>query len=559
MVIIINTASSDLNPELLMVCKIDSPFIDFKKTRSALKKDLSFSVDSFEFAHAGLVLLVNNKQIINLHVSKKSPGDEQESSSLNYDRYLDKFRLDNNSTELMETLKPSAMTTIPLILRACDPVSKMEIGVFNASTETGQNFLNKATSLGIHIVNIIQESVFGQQKDRNLRKLSVLLETVCTISSTLNPNQILHVVSQLTADLFNARCAIFLFKETDQTIIPAVGVGSFDKDLKKKFRAQKGLTPYPAFIRAMKEKQPVILTPDDTESSFPPEIMRNFSYAWVLLIPLLSNSGILGIMQVDRPIETNGFSQEDVAIFSAIAKETSIAMENTRLIVTLEKKEKLLQQLFEKLICAQEDERKRVASEIHDGVIQALLGIWYRVQRLATTNSSDGTSDGELIKIQELLGQQIQEIRRIVYNLRPVVLDQYGLGPALRALIGTLQEDSDINFELIQKGSDQALPANFELTIYRVIQELLTNALKHSQATRIQVILNNNEKNIEFIVKDNGTGFNPAFYNRDNPFGNLGLANIHERIVLLGGTCKIDSQLGWGTTVTVQVPNPHAN
>ncbi|MDD3653213.1 MAG: GAF domain-containing sensor histidine kinase [Desulfotomaculaceae bacterium] len=559
----INTVSNNHeSPELLMVCKIDSPLINLNKTRSELEKVLSFSVDSFEFSHAGLILYINNNQITNLHVSRKGLDEDLPANSSYYNKYLDEFRLHNNSANIanvIDSLKPSAITTIPLILRASDPVSIMEICVFNASRASAQNFLNKATSLGIHIVNIIQESAFGRQEDRNLRRLSVLLETICTISSTLNLNQILHVVSQLAADLFNARCAIFFFKETDQTIIPAVGVGSFDKALKRKFKAQKGLTPYPAYIKVMKEKQPVILTPDDTESSFPSEIMEDFSYAWVLLIPLLSKSGILGIMQVDRPIETNGFSQEDVAIFSAIAKEASIAMENTRLFEALAQKEKLLQQLLEKLIRAQEDERKRVASEIHDGAIQALLGIWYRIQRLATSNSSDDTSKEEFLKIQDLLGQQIQEIRRIVHNLRPVVLDTYGLGPALRAMINTLQEDNDIEFELTQKILSQSLPANFELTIYRIIQELLTNVIKHSHATRVQVILQSDEENTELVVKDNGIGFNAAINNRDNPFGNLGLANIHERIVLLGGTCKIESKLGWGTTVTVHVPTSHTN
>lgn len=559
-VIKINTVSNKHEfPELLMVCKIDSPLIDFTKTNTALKKALSFSVDSFEFSHVGLILYVNNKQITSLQVSKKGLGGDLPANSTYYYQYLNEFRLDNNSADILDLLKPSAITTIPLILSASDPVSAMEICVFNASRSSAQNFLNKATSLGIHIVNIIQESAFGRQEDRNLRRLSVLLETICAISSTLNLNQILHVVSQLTADLFNARVAIFFFTKTDQTIIPAVGVGSFDKALKRKFRAQKGLTPYPAFIKAIKEKQPVILTPDDIESSFPLEIIRDFSYAWVLLIPLFSKGEIHGIIQVDRPIETNGFSQEDVAVFSAIAKETSIAMENTRLFETLAQKEKLLHQLLEKLICAQEDERKRVASEIHDGAIQALLGIWYRIQRLATSGGSEDTSKEELLKIQNLLGQQIQEIRRIVYNLRPVVLDTHGLGPALRAMISTLQEDNDIDFELIQETSNQLLTANFELTIYRIIQELLTNVIKHSQATRAQVNLKIDKENTKLVVKDNGIGFNPAFNNQSKPFGNLGLANIHERIVLLGGTCKIESTLGWSTTVTIHVPTPRVN
>ncbi|MCG9966522.1 GAF domain-containing sensor histidine kinase [Pelotomaculum terephthalicicum JT] len=560
MVIRLSMAESNVeHPELLMVCKINSSFNNIKKTCPAIKEALSFSVDSFEFTHAGLILYINNKQTACLQVSRKGLCEKQPATGNFYKKYMEQFGASHNPAERMASLQPSSFTTIPVILRACDPASKMEIGVFSASPATAQNYLNKATSLGIHIINIIQDSVFGRQKDRNLRKLSILLETVGTISSSLNLNQILHIVSQITADLFHARCAIFLFNETDQTIIPAVGVGSFDKKLKKKFRAQKGLAPYPAFIKAMRDQQPVMLTPDNIEKGFPPEIIKNFSYARVLLIPLISKNNMLGIMQVDRPAQDKQFDHEEVAIFSAIAKETSIAMENTRLVDTLAKKEKLLQQLLEKLICAQEDERKRVASEIHDGAIQALLGIWYRVQLLAISTSADDNNKNELFKIQDLLGQQIQEIRRIVYNLRPVMLDTYGLGPALRALIRTLQEESQIDFELVMKNQKQSLPANFELTLYRIVQELLANVIKHSQATRVHVTLANDENNTVLVVKDNGIGFNLTPPSRDDLYGHLGLANIQERLTLLGGTFKIDSQLGWGTTVTVYVPTPLAN
>lgn len=547
------------HPELLMVCKINSKFKNIEKTCPAIKNALSFSVDSFEFAHAGLILYINNKQTACLHVSRKDLRKTRPAPGMIFNKYMNEFGANGSPAATMASLQPSSFTTIPVIMRTYDPASKMEIGVFGASPVTAQNHLKKATTLGVHIVNIIQDAVFGRKKDQNSRKLSVLLETVCAISSTLNLNQILHIVSQITADLFNARCAIFLFKETDQTIIPVVGVGSFDKELKRKFKAQKGLAPYPAFIKAMREQQPVILSPDNIENGFPREIINNFSYARVLLVPLISKNNVLGIMQVDRPVHEKQFIQEEVAIFSAIANETLIAMENARLVDTLAKKEKLLQQLLEKLICAQEDERKRVASEIHDGAIQALLGIWYRIQLLAISGSNSDSNKEELLKIQDLLGQQIQEIRRIVYNLRPVMLDTYGLGPALRALVRTLQEESQINFELVMEDPVQPLPANFELTLYRIVQELLANVIKHSQATRVQVILTNEEDNIMLVVKDNGTGFNLTSVDRDNPYGNLGLASIHERITLLGGTCKLESQLGWGTTATIQVPFPLAN
>ncbi|MCL6635069.1 MAG: GAF domain-containing sensor histidine kinase [Peptococcaceae bacterium] len=543
--------------ELLLVCRVNSIKIS-KKTRGILRDVLKSAVNFFEFAHAGLILVVNEKIGFGFHVSRAAAGTEEQAAPIHYNRFLTGFPEGGSQSDFLPSLQPSAYTTIPVVLSARDPVGTMEIALFDAPAIATQNLLKKATPLGRHVASIIQESVFSRQKDRTFRKLSVWLETVSTINSTLNLNQVLHVVAQLTADLFNARCAIFLFEENDRTIIPAVAVGSFDQDLKKKFKAQKGMPLFPAFKMLMKDREPVVFTPENIESGMPREIIEDFSYSWVAMVPLVSKSNFLGVMQVDRPLEAKGFDQEEVAIISAIARETSIAMENARLVEALAQKEKILQQLLEKSISSQEDERKRVASEIHDGVIQAMLGIWYRMQNLSTSGCDLKEMKKELVRLKDMLGEQISDIRKIVYNLRPVILDTYGLGPAIRALLRTLQEESKIQFELAIEGPNKRLPANFEVTLYRIIQELLANVVKHAQATRCQVMLINGQETTVLVVKDNGVGFAPSRPARDRPYGNLGLASIRERILLLEGSCKVESRLGWGTEVTITVPTPSA-
>jgi len=517
-------------------------------------------VDFFEFSHAALVLLVNGKILTCMQAAdaneSDNESDECKQKSLYYCRYLKDIHGNGGKIDSLPSLYPSACTTIPVVLRAHDPVGTMEIAVFNAPAANVQNLLDKGIPLGRHVANIIQESVFSRQKDRELRKLSVWLETVSTINSTLNIKQVLHIVAQLTADLFNARCAIYLFSETDRDFIPTVAVGSYDQKLRKKFKAQKGMAQFPAFLTMLKDHQPVILTPENIENGMPREVIDAFSYAWVVMLPLVFKSEMMGVMQVDKPLESNGFTQEDIAIISALARETSIAMENTRLIEDLAKKEKILQQLLKKSISTQEDERKRIASEIHDGVIQAMLGIWYRLQNF--TNRTCGLQEiaTEMEKIKNQLEQQIKDIRNIVYNLRPILLDNYGLGPAIRILLTTLQEQSKINLELVIDGPSQRLPPDFELTLYRIVQELLANVIKHSQATKAQVIIINSQDKTVLVVKDNGVGFNTSRIIQNMQYGNLGLASIQERILLLGGTCKVESRIGWGTTVTISVNTP---
>lgn len=239
--------------ELLLVGRINSTLKLSKKTRSTLLEVLQTAVDFFEFSHASLILVVNGKMLNSLQVTSKRADGDCKTKSPHYCRFLKDLNESDNRIFPLYSLHPSACTTIPVVLRAYDPVGTMEIAVFNAPLEIAQNLLNKVIPLGRHMANVIQDSVFSRQKDRAFRKLSVWLETVSTISPTLNLNQVLHIVTQLTADLFNARCAIFLFNETDRTFIPAVAVGSYDQELKKKFKAQKGMAPFPAFLKVLKE------------------------------------------------------------------------------------------------------------------------------------------------------------------------------------------------------------------------------------------------------------------------------------------------------------------
>lgn len=551
-------AVNEQYPALILVCRISSSFKASKKIRTTLQNVLQSSVDYFDFWYACLVLLSGERlpafwQALKNHPDSARLGEESFYTKLRYD-----IKRCHPKGDFLASLRPVASTTIPVVLRAGDPIGTMEIGLLGANPETAANLLNKAISISRHLADIIQESFFSKQKDRNLRKLSVWLETVSTISSTLDINQVLHVVAQLTADLFAARCCIFLLNERDQTLIPAVAVGSYDPVLKKKWKALKGHPPFPAIMNLISTRQPIILTPADIENSMPREMIEEFSYAWVVMAPITFKGKVIGVMQVDRPIQGNAFDREEIAIISAISRETAIAIENAKLIEELAQKEQLLHQLFSKLICAQEDERKRVASEIHDGVIQALLGIWYRLQHFTGESfSGQENINDELVRLKDLLGQQIQNIRQIVYNLRPIMLDTYGLGPAIRALLRNLQEENKIQTELALEGSNQRLPPNLEMTFYRILQELLNNVVRHSQATKVQVMFISGQEQTVLAVKDNGTGFDPSRIARLNtPANHLGLASIQERVLLLGGTCQVDSRLGWGTTVTIQVPTP---
>ncbi len=546
-------------PELIMVCRVSSSFDFVGEVEVLLQNTLQASVDHFDFSRATLLIARKGKKPVCRHASKND-GSTSRSSVACPDRCRRLSELfqqaDNKNREnVLDRFSPVISTSLPVFLEAGDPVGTMEIGIFNTDSQNGRYMLAKAVSIGRHMADIIQESLFQRQKDRHLRKLALWLEMVNTISSTLDIRQVLHVVAQLTADLFAAKSCIYLIDESEQTLIPKVAVGSYDPVLKKKFKALKGKKIFPGIKKAIKTGLPVVVTPRNNTRYLTREIIDDFAYGWVVLAPILSKGKTIGIMQVDRPPEAKGFDSEEVEFIFAIARATAVALENASLIDELGQKEQLLHQLVNKLITAQEDERKLIAADLHDGIIQSLIAIWYRLQRISAEETPEPLScKSEIADLTNILNGQIQEIRRILYDLRPIVLDNYGLVPAVEAHVNNIAENNNLPIDLIVKGENQRLASKTEVALYRITQEALTNVVKHSGATKVKVRLDIGDKYVELSVEDNGSGIDTDSTDARQSQNRLGLAGIQERALLIGGSCLIESNPGQGTVISVKIP-----
>ena len=203
---------------------------------------------------------------------------------------------------------------------------------------------------------------------------------------------------------------------------------------------------------------------------------------------------------------------------------------------------------------AQEEERKRIARELHDDTIQYMVVLARQLDELAS--SSKGLSDEERLHLENLR-QQINSImegvRRLSHDLRPATLDRLGLLPALEWLAS--QVPSGVSVEVKAYGTERRLPAEVELVLFRIAQEALSNVRRHSQATKAEVKVEFEDKKARITVKDNGKGFAlPETMGDLVKAGRLGLAGMQERIQLLNGSLKIESETGRGTTVTVEAP-----
>jgi two-component system, NarL family, sensor histidine kinase DegS len=214
-----------------------------------------------------------------------------------------------------------------------------------------------------------------------------------------------------------------------------------------------------------------------------------------------------------------------------------------------------LRYYLQQLTMAQEEERKFIARELHDDLAQILGSLSRRVDNLLRKKHGFGPDEvAALDDIQTLLRQGQQSMQTFIQNLRPSLLDDLGLIPALRSLTKNLENTGGIAADFTVLGEERRLSGQVELSLFRIVQEALTNIKKHAQATEVHVAMVITAKGIDLTVRDNGNGFKPPDDMGELPrSGKLGLMGMKERVWLLGGIIKISSVPGRGTALTVHI------
>ena len=202
------------------------------------------------------------------------------------------------------------------------------------------------------------------------------------------------------------------------------------------------------------------------------------------------------------------------------------------------------------LIASQENERKRIAGELHDSLGQRLVVIKNRALLLLQRRDSLGAWSGEQVEaISAEVSDAVREVKEISYDLRPYRLDRLGLTKALHGMIETAADSSGIQFTTEIDNVDAVLPGQTEINFYRIVQECVNNILRHSQATHASIRIKRSAERLELRVDDNGRGFTPG----DAHHVGFGLAGIRERTQLLAGKLDLQSVTGRGTTVTIVI------
>jgi signal transduction histidine kinase len=274
-----------------------------------------------------------------------------------------------------------------------------------------------------------------------------------------------------------------------------------------------------------------------------------------LWLPLLERQRMIGLLILGDKKGKGGFSTEDLAILEVIARQAGIALQNIRLTGELRQQLRNVERLHQEVVRVREEERKYVARELHDQVIQDLIGLNYSLSELRTTEIHSRGRE-EIVRLQEQVRHVLEQVRRICGELRPPTLDSLGLVSAIRAHIRNWQTQNTPQVTLKVEGDEsQELPEEVALTLYRVMQEALVNVQKHAGASKVSIAVRLDPHQVLLTVEDNGQGFLlPLEWGTLLNDGHFGLVGLQERLEMVKGKLTIQSQPGKGTRLEAWVP-----
>jgi len=276
-----------------------------------------------------------------------------------------------------------------------------------------------------------------------------------------------------------------------------------------------------------------------------PEVHRDAARAFGartgLYVPLVLRERPIGVLVAHDKLGPDArFDSADLRLAEQFATRAAVAVDLSR---------RVARDALQRVVEGQETERRRLARELHDETGQALTSILLGLRAVEDAASPNDvtTAIGDL---RDLVVATLQDVRRLAVQLRPKALDDFGLVPAVERLTQTFSETSGVAVDLEAQLGDERLPTEVETTLYRVVQEGLTNVVKHADATRVSILLVRRHGSATAVIEDDGSGFEPG----TAPGGRLGLEGMRERAELHDGHLTVETSPGAGTTLVVEVP-----
>jgi signal transduction histidine kinase len=271
------------------------------------------------------------------------------------------------------------------------------------------------------------------------------------------------------------------------------------------------------------------------------EVSRQLAARTGMWVPLIARDQAIGVLEIhDKEGADPRFSHDDFRLAETFAARAAVAVELSQ---------RVARDAVRRVVQAQELERQRLARELHDETGQALTSILLGLKPLEEA-LADHPAGAALAELREQVVSALQDVRRLAVELRPAVLDDFGLVPALERLTDAFAEQSNIRVDFHSALGGRRLPGEVETTIYRVVQESLTNIVKHAEAHNVSVSIARRGTTVAAVIEDDGAGFDQRAIRAEG----VGLLGMRERLSFVDGRLEIESRPGAGTTIVAEVP-----
>lgn len=387
-------------------------------------------------------------------------------------------------------------------------------------------------------------------RERN-RELSILNSVAVALNNTLDLNQILEgTLNDVLRALRLKRGSLFLIDREAREArlqvrseLPDVAAETTDAVIFKDTQLERHL---------VREKSQLIPKP-----TFPAFRVTYLSQngqpvPWLSCFLITFKGRGVGFFGFDLPPERM-LNQHEVHLLGSLGNFLGGTIENARLMKTIRQHREDLQQLTEKLFQSQEEERRRIALELHDETGQALTAVKLGLDRLEENHATgDARLQTEIDEIRMMISRTSSEIRRLSYHLHPTLLIDLGLEPALNRYFKEIKHHTGLDIDFTMVGFNERLAPDAETVFYRFSQEALTNTLKHASAKCFRLSIIKSYPRIIFFAEDDGVGFDANALGRDNR--SLGLLGMRERASLLNGSFQLKSRPGEGTRIRIEIP-----
>ena len=388
----------------------------------------------------------------------------------------------------------------------------------------------------------------NESYEDRITALYALQDAARSLALELNVPLLLKKILRSAVQVMDATAGSLLLLDpsTDQLVFEVIEGGGGDALSKQRIGRDQGIAGWVAT-----HCEPVVVDDVTTDDRFYPGIDRVSSFTTnnLLCVPLMSKGEVIGVLQLLNKKSGDLFDEDDVNILNIFASQSAAAIESARLYEAVREER-------DRVVAVEEDVRRRLARDLHDSLAQllaaALMNVRFMNEEVAKQNAISTT---DLTALEDVISKALFQVRTMLFDLRPVILETQGLAAALEAYTKRLRKEGTGRLRLSVNRALGRLTPKVETAVFSIIRESLNNVRRHARAKNIRVALDRDEEKLYVAIEDDGQGFDVDLVERMyGERGSIGLLNMKEWAETVGGTLAIESEVGHGTKVSMTVP-----